>query len=142
MFPSPSGLLRHEADFMPPLSGLLTMTGGIDDPPRFAKGRNQGIFATRKEASMATLAECICGGTLDVRVTPKASADRIRIEADPASPSGFKVRVDVVAAPDKGKANAAVIALLAKALRVAPSSIVLHRGAAARDKRFRIATRS
>jgi uncharacterized protein len=124
---------------MPPLSGLLTMMGGIDDPSGFAKGRNQGIFATRKGETVPTLADCIHNGTLNVRVTPKASANRIRIAVDADSPTGFKVRVDVTAPPDKGKANAAVIALLAKALRIAPSFITLDRGETARDKRLRIA---
>ena len=40
--------------------------------------------------------------------------------------------------PEDGKANAAVIKLLAKALGVAKSRLVLVRGATSRDKLFRI----
>jgi uncharacterized protein YggU (UPF0235/DUF167 family) len=47
-------------------------------------------------------------------------------------------RVRVTAAPEGGEANRAVIALLADALGVAPSRIALVRGAASRDKLFRI----
>ena len=47
-------------------------------------------------------------------------------------------RVRVTAAPEGGEANRAVIALLAEALGVAPSRIALVRGAASRDKLFRI----
>jgi len=44
----------------------------------------------------------------------------------------------VTAAPEGGKANRAVIALLADALSVPPSSISLVRGAASRDKWFNL----
>jgi uncharacterized protein YggU (UPF0235/DUF167 family) len=47
-------------------------------------------------------------------------------------------RVRVTAAPEGGEANRAVIALLAEALGVAPSRIALVRGAASRDKLFRV----
>ena len=40
--------------------------------------------------------------TLLIRVTPKASANRIRIEQHPTGP---RVRVDVPVAPEDGKAN-------------------------------------
>ena len=43
------------------------------------------------------------------------------------------------AAPSEGEANAALIALLAKALKVAPRQVSLVAGATARIKRIRIA---
>ena len=52
--------------------------------------------------------------------------------------TGGVLRVRVTAAPEGGEANRAVIALLADALGVAPSRIALVRGAASRDKLFRI----
>ena len=52
--------------------------------------------------------------------------------------TGGVLRVRVTAAPADGEANRAVIALLAEALGIAPSRIALVRGAASRDKRFRI----
>jgi hypothetical protein len=51
---------------------------------------------------------------------------------------GEALRVSVTAAPENGQANRAVIALLAEGLAVPPSSIQLVRGAASRDKWFRL----
>lgn len=49
------------------------------------------------------------------------------------------LRAAVTAPPDKGRANAALVALLADFLSVAPSEIALVRGAAQRCKTLRIA---
>lgn len=71
------------------------------------------------------------GNTIDVRVTPKASRDRIeRVEG------GLKVWV--TAPPADGKANEAVRKLLAKALGVAKTRLTLVRGETSREKRFRL----
>ena len=72
------------------------------------------------------------GAEIAVRVTPKASRNRI-VEENGA------LRVYVTVAPEGGKANAAVIKLLAKALGVPKSSLVLIRGQSSRDKLLRIA---
>ena len=48
----------------------------------------------------------------------------------------LKLRVQAPAA--QGRANAAVVRLLASTFRVAPSAVVLVRGATARSKRFRV----
>ena len=72
------------------------------------------------------------GAEIAVRVTPKASRNRI-VEENGA------LRVYVTVAPEGGKANAAVIKLLAKALGVPKSSLVLIRGQSSREKLFRIA---
>ena len=69
---------------------------------------------------------------LHVRVQPKARANAVK------SWSGETLRVSVTAAPEDGRANRAVIDLLAETLHVAPSSIALVRGAASRDKWFRL----
>ena len=66
-------------------------------------------------------------------VTPKASRNRVegvRREAD----GGAVLRVAVTAAPEDGKANAAVIKLLAKAWRLPKSALSIRVGAAARRK--------
>jgi len=66
-------------------------------------------------------------------VTPKASRNRIdgvRREAD----GGLALRVAVTAAPEDGKANAAVIKLLAKAWRLPKGAFSIRAGAAARRK--------
>lgn len=71
------------------------------------------------------------GTEIAVRVTPKASRNTIVAE-DGA------IRVYVTCVPEDGKANAEVQKLLAKALGVAKSRLVLVRGATARDKVFRV----
>lgn len=71
------------------------------------------------------------GAEITVRVTPKASANRIV-----QSETGLRVYVTTV--PEGGKATAAVQKLLAKALGVPKSRLTLVSGTTARDKRFRI----
>lgn len=63
-----------------------------------------------------------------VRVGPRASSDAVGGERDGA------LLVRVMAAPADGKANAAVVRVVAKALDVAPSEVLLVRGATARTK--------
>ena len=71
------------------------------------------------------------GAVIAVRVTPRASRNAVVLD-------GATIRVMVTTVPEDGKANAAVIKLLSKALGVAKSRLVLLRGASARDKLFRI----
>ena len=71
------------------------------------------------------------GAEIAVRVTPRASRNAVVMD-------GEMLRVTVTVVPEDGKANAAVIKLLAKALGVAKSRLVLIRGATSRDKVFRI----
>jgi hypothetical protein len=73
---------------------------------------------------------------LTVRLTPSGGADRIEGHAAGAGRTILKVRVR--AAPEHGKANAALEALLAKALGVAKSKVKVARGAAARLKTVEI----
>ena len=68
---------------------------------------------------------------MDVRITPRASRNRIE-----GAPGAWKVYV--TAAPVDGGANEAVRELLAKKLRVAKSSLTLVKGETSREKRFRI----
>lgn len=71
------------------------------------------------------------GAEIAVRVTPRASRNAVLAE-------GGEIRVYVTVVPEDGKANAAVQKLLAKALGVAKSRLVLIRGATSRDKLFRL----
>ena len=71
------------------------------------------------------------GTELTVRVTPKASRNSVVTE-------GEAIRVYVTVVPEGGKANAAVVKLLSKALGIPKSRLALIRGATARDKVFRI----
>ncbi|AOZ68580.1 hypothetical protein LPB142_03990 [Rhodobacter xanthinilyticus] len=71
------------------------------------------------------------GAEIALRVTPKASRNRIVLEDG-------QLRVYVTVIPEDGKANAEVVKLLAKALGVAKSRLTLIRGQTARDKVFRL----
>ena len=76
--------------------------------------------------------------TLSLRVAPNAGSDRI--EGRELRADGEAVlRLRVAAVPDKGKANAAAVALLAKALGVPKSAIRLVAGETARSKVVEIA---
>ena len=67
-----------------------------------------------------------------VRVTPRADADRVGPYA------GGVLQVRVIRPPAEGEANDAVRALVARALGVPRSSVVLVAGARSRTKRFAI----
>lgn len=67
-----------------------------------------------------------------VRVQPKASANKILGEHAGA------LKVAVTAPPEKGKANAAVVALLSEALGVPKSAVEIVRGRTSRTKTLRI----
>ncbi|WIY52779.1 DUF167 family protein [Devosia sp. YIM 151766] len=73
------------------------------------------------------------GLLLYLRVTPNAGRDAI-MGAERRDDGNWVLRVRVSAVPDKGKANAAVIALLAKALDVPRSTISLVSGETGRMK--------
>lgn len=63
-----------------------------------------------------------------VKVQPKASRDQVVGYRDGV------LQLRVTAPPDKGRANAAVVALLADALGVAKSRVRIVRGQSSRDK--------
>ena len=68
-----------------------------------------------------------------MRLTPRASANRlggVRDEAD----GGVALKAAVTAPPEDGKANAALVALLAQAWRVPKSAIRVVAGASDRRK--------
>jgi len=66
-------------------------------------------------------------GRLALRVTPGARSECVTIE-------NGRVQVKVRAKPTDGAANAAVLALLGKALGIGASRLQLLRGATSRDK--------
>ena len=72
------------------------------------------------------------GVTVDVRVQPRAR--RVELES-----AGGLLRAAVTAPPEDGRANAAVIALLAEAWRLPRSSFEVIKGGAARTKTVRVA---
>lgn len=71
------------------------------------------------------------GAEIAVRVTPNARRNAVKVE-------GTGLRVEVTATPENGKANKAVVKLLAGALGVAKTRLTLVRGATGRDKVFRL----
>ena len=76
--------------------------------------------------------------TLHLRVTPNAGRDLIE-GAEERDDGTSVLRLRVKAVPDKGKANAAAVALLSKALGVPKSSISVIAGETARLKTVAIA---
>jgi hypothetical protein len=78
------------------------------------------------------------GLRLAVRLTPKAGRTRIEGLAAEAR-GGSAIKVAVTAAPENGKANAALIKLLAKEWRLPKTTIAIERGATARRKTLAIA---
>lgn len=75
--------------------------------------------------------------TLRLRVTPNAGADRIE-GAETRADGECVLKLRVAAVPDRGKANAAVLALLAKALALPKSALTLTAGDTARTKTIAI----
>jgi uncharacterized protein YggU (UPF0235/DUF167 family) len=68
-----------------------------------------------------------------VRLTPKSSADRI--EGPGADAAGVRyLQVRVRAVPEDGAANAALEALIAKAIRASKSAVRVEKGATSRVK--------
>lgn len=68
-------------------------------------------------------------GRFAVRASPNAAADAILLPEE-----GGAMRVRVTAPPEDGRANEAILALLARALGQPRSSLELLRGATSRDK--------
>jgi hypothetical protein len=72
------------------------------------------------------------GNPLQVRVTPKAAANRIK--AEHLDNGKIRLRVYVTVAAEDGKANKAVIKLLAKEFSRPASAFTIVRGELIRDK--------
>ena len=75
------------------------------------------------------------GGHAELRVRVMPRAGRNAVETD----GGGRIVVRVTAPAEGGRANAAVIALLAKRLGVPKRSVQIVSGVRSRDKRIRIA---
>ena len=89
--------------------------------------------------SEATLFKPAAGGlTVTVKVTPRASRTRVTGLAQDADGAPL-LAVAVTAPPEDGKANAALVRLLAKEWRVPRSAITIASGAASRRKTLHIA---
>ncbi|GAN78579.1 DUF167 domain-containing protein [Acidocella aminolytica] len=83
--------------------------------------------------------ETAAGVSLAVKAQPGAKRVSIGPVLDAAPAPGWppaRLKVAVAAPPEDGKANAAIIAALAKWLGVKPSTITLTTGQTSREKRF------
>jgi uncharacterized protein (TIGR00251 family) len=78
------------------------------------------------------------GVLLDIRVTPKSGRDAID-GIDLLSSGQAVLKLRVRALPTDGEANEAVIALIAKSLKLPKSNIALERGGTSRVKTLRLA---
>ncbi len=78
------------------------------------------------------------GVRVRLRVTPKASATRLQGVCENADGQPV-LKVAVTAAPANGKANAAVVALLARTWRLPASALAITAGSKDRDKALWIA---
>jgi uncharacterized protein YggU (UPF0235/DUF167 family) len=87
-----------------------------------------------KTATNRTDAECL---RLALRVTPKGGRDALDGWVRDAS-GAMLMKARVAASPEDGKANAALISLLAHAFDVPRRAVTITSGAAARIKRVQI----
>lgn len=85
------------------------------------------LFPPREE-----LLSLVSGGELTVKVTPNAGANNISMPGE--SGAGGILLIRVTATPENGKANAAVLKLLSKALGLPRTSLEVVRGGNARTK--------
>jgi uncharacterized protein YggU (UPF0235/DUF167 family) len=95
-------------------------------------------LSTSSSSDAATFAATPDGLTLAVRLAPRASANLVAGLVR-AADGGLALKVLVTAPPEDGKANAALVALLAREWRLPKRAITLVAGAADRNKRLHIA---
>jgi uncharacterized protein YggU (UPF0235/DUF167 family) len=98
-------------------------------PGTWRRGKGLGHGETMTDLShLATP-----GSEISLRVTPRAGRNALEWRQG-------ALRAYVTTVPEDGKANDAVRKLLAKALGIAPTRLVLLRGQTARDKVFMVAS--
>lgn len=82
--------------------------------------------------------EAADGIMVAVRLAPRAAANRLQgVRADAEGAAVLKA--SVTAAPEKGKANAALLALLARAWNIPKSALSVSTGASDRRKTIHVA---
>jgi hypothetical protein len=84
-------------------------------------------------ATLVPFAAVHDGLLLAIRTTPKASSNRIIGVIDDGH-GGCALKVAVTAAPEDGRANAAVVRLLARELGLKPREFAIVQGEAKRSK--------
>ena len=91
-----------------------------------------GRAAAARASHVAAASGAATAARVAVRLTPRASAEAITVD-------GETLRVRVTAPPVDGRANAALVRLLAKRLRVARGAVRIVSGRAARQKLVEVA---
>ena len=86
-----------------------------------------------KGTEQLSIRETPAGAILAVKVVPGASRDKV------AGVLGDCLKIATAAPPEKGKANAAVARILAKALSLDARSVALHAGQTNPRKEFLLA---
>ena len=84
-------------------------------------------------SAFAAAAVAAGGVRVQIRLTPKASRDRVDGLA-PEADGGMVLKASVTAVPEDGKANAALIKLLSKEWRLPKSTMEIVQGATDRRK--------
>ncbi len=84
------------------------------------------------EAREISIRECDGGSLLRLRVKPKAQADAV------IGAHGGALKLSVRAAPERGKANEAVCALVSRILGVAGDRVTIYYGEGSQDKTVRV----
>jgi uncharacterized protein (TIGR00251 family) len=88
----------------------------------------KAVFVADLDALKSAIQVTSTGVLIRVFVQPKARREQV------VGLHGDRLKLAVTEPPDKGKANAAVIRLLAEVLQVAPSKVELLRGDTSRQK--------
>ena len=86
-----------------------------------------------KGAESLSIRQTPAGAVIAVKVVPGSSRNRV------TGVLGESLKIATAAAPEKGKANAAVAALLARALGVDRRAVTLHAGPTSARKEFLVA---
>ena len=93
--------------------GVCLAVGGALNDPSFLRRNSSGV-------------------TVELRVQPRARRTALEM-------SGMMLKVAVTVPPEEGKANAAVVALLAESWRLPKSAFAIVKGGAARNKTVSVA---
>jgi len=73
---------------------------------------------------------------ITVKVTPKAAANKVVVDSNPDGTVLYRVYVTVT--PEEGKANEAVLKLLAKHLKIRKSALTIVQGLKSRNKLIKL----
>jgi uncharacterized protein YggU (UPF0235/DUF167 family) len=116
---------------------------GIDDAQQAGRTGDGTVAVMARPRRMTPPPDAILAlsdgeGRIAIRATPNARADAIALPATGAAPV---LAIRTTTTPEDGRANDAILTLLASALGRPRSALTLLRGATSRDKLVRIEPR-